>query len=446
MKNTSNNPQRGQAIVLGASIGGLMVARALSNHFDSVTIIEKDKVERQPSTRKGQAHTRHLHGLLPGGLNAMLHYFPDLQDALAAHGANVCDFAKDMVWYTYGGYRQRFDMNLIGATMSRPLLEHLVRERVLATPNIELMDNTAVKSLIASDDQQRVKGVHIELAELGKSMDLHADLVVDVTGRGSRSAQWLRDLGFEAPETSEVKVNVSYATRVYKRDLNDPRSSNWMLYTPQAPQEMHFAGMFPIEGDRWIMTVGGWHGANAGNDEAAFMDFLRKLPMQEYYDIVSKSEPLSDIMTYKFPHSLRRHYEKLQRFPLGYLVLGDAVCSFNPTYGQGMTSASMQAIELDKMLGANIADEKLALTFFARIAKIIDIPWQMAVGEDFRYPATEGPKPAGVDFINKYISRVHRATLKDPVVCDAFLRVMSLLKAPTSLFHPKILWRVMWAG
>lgn len=446
MKNTSNNPQRGQAIVLGASIGGLMVARALSNHFDSVTVIEKDKVERQPCTRKGQAHTRHLHGLLPGGLNAMLHYFPDLQDALAANGANVCNFAKDMVWYTYGGYRQRFDMNLTGATMSRPLLEHLIRERVLAMPNIELMDNTAVKNLIASDDQQRVKGVHIELSGLGKAMDLHADLVVDVTGRGSRSAQWLSDLGFDAPKTSEVKVNVSYATRIFKRNPNDPRSSNWMLYTPKAPEEMYFAGLFPVEGDRWIMTIGGWHGTQVDADETAFLEAVRKLPMPEFYEIISKCEPLSEVMPYKFSHSLRRHYEKLKRFPLGYLVLGDAVCSFNPTYGQGMTSAAMQAIELDKLLNENLPEGQLAHAFFRQASKVIDIPWQLAVGEDFRYPATAGPKPAGVDFINKYVSRVHRATLKDPVVCGAFLRVMSLLKAPTSLFHPKILWRVMWAG
>lgn len=446
MRNTSNNPQRGQAIVLGASIGGLMTARALSNHFERVTIIEKDKVERQPCTRKGQAHTRHLHGLLPGGLNAMLQFFPDLKEALTANGAMLADFAEDMVWNTYGGYRQRFKMNLTAATMSRPLLEHLIRERVLALPNIELMDNTSVKKLISTEDHQRVTGVNIELNELGKAMDLHADLVVDVTGRGSRSPKWLEEMGFEAPSTSEVNVNVGYATRIYKRDPNDPRSKTWMLHTPKAPQEMRFGGMFPIEGNRWILTVGGWHGEHVGCDEAAFNQFVRELPMPEFYELISECEPLSEIMPYKYSHSLRRHYEKLKRFPLGYLVLGDAVCSFNPTYGQGMTSASMQAIELDKMLGANIADEKLALAFFARIAKIIDIPWQLAVGEDFRYPATAGPKPAGVDFINKYVSKVHRATLKDPVVCDAFLRVMSLLKAPTSLFHPRILWRVMWAG
>lgn len=447
MKNSSQSKQqRGQAIVLGASIGGLMAVRALSKHYERVTVIEKDKVERQPCTRKGQPHTRHLHGLLPGGLNAMLQFFPDLKEALAANGALLADFAQDMVWYTHGGYRQRFEMGLTGATMSRPLLEHLIRERVLALPNVELMDNTSVKKLISSEDRQRITGVNIELVELGKNMDLHADLVVDVTGRGSRSPKWLEEMGYAAPSTSEVNVNVAYATRIYKRDPQDSRSNTWMLHTPMAPQEMRFGGMFPIEGDRWILTVGGWHGDHVGCDEAAFNQFVRELPMPEFYELISECEPLSEIMPYKYSHSLRRHYEKLKNFPLGFLVMGDAVCSFNPVYGQGMTSASMQAIELDKLLHENLAEAQLAPAFFKRAAKVIDIPWQLAVGEDFRYPATAGPKPAGVDLINKYVSKVHRATLKDPVVCEAFLQVMSLLKAPTSLFHPRILWRVMWAG
>lgn len=447
MKNSSHPKlQRGQAIVLGASIGGLMAARALSNHYGRVTIIEKDKVERQPCTRKGQPQTRHLHGLLPGGLNAMIQFFPDLEEALTANGALLADFAQDMVWFTHGGYRKRFKIDLTGATMSRPLLEHLIRERVLALPNVELLDNTSVKKLISSEDRQRITGVNIELNELGKNMDLPADLVVDVTGRGSRTPKWLEEMGYTAPPTSEVNVNVAYATRIYKRDPSDSRSNTWMLHTPMAPQEMRFGGMFPIEGDRWILTVGGWHGDHVGCDEAAFNQFVRELPMPEFYELIRECEPLSEIMPYKYSHSLRRHYEKLKKFPLGFLVMGDAVCSFNPVYGQGMTSASMQAIELDKLLCENLSEGQLAPAFFKRVAKVIDIPWQLAVGEDFRYPATSGPKPAGIGMINKYVSRVHRATLKDPVVCEAFLRVMSLLKAPTSLFHPKILWRVIWAG
>ncbi len=439
----NNLSSRNQAIVLGASLGGLMTARALSNHFEKVTIIERDEVHRQPESRKGQPQTRHLHGLLPAGFQIMQYYFPDLKQALSDNGAMVMDFAQTMVWNTYGGYRKSSFMGLDAVTMSRPLLEHLIRERVLALPNIELIDNTKVKNLLKTTDNQRVTGVSVIQNQTEKN--LTADLVVDVTGRNSNSPHWLKDLCFEAPPVSEVKVNVGYATRLYKRDTTHPLSNSWLLHTPKAPEQQRFGGMFPIEGDRWVITVGGWHGDAAPLDEAGFEAFVKTLPMREFYDIISQSEPISEVMPYKFTSSLRRHYENLKTFPKGYLVLGDAICSFNPTYGQGMSSASMQAIELDKILAKGISDADLAKVFFKAAAKVVEIPWGLAVGEDFRYPETEGPKPPAIDFINKYVGRVHRATLKDDVVCRAFLKVMSLLEPPTSLFRPSIVWRVMRA-
>jgi 2-polyprenyl-6-methoxyphenol hydroxylase-like FAD-dependent oxidoreductase len=439
----NNENKRTQAIVMGGSLGGLMTARVLSNHFKNVQIIEKDVVNRQPESRKGQPQTRHLHGLLPVGFQIMQQYFPDLKQALSDSGAIVNDFAQNMVWNTYGGYRKPVFMDMDAVTMSRPLLEHLIRERVLALPNVKLWDNTAVKNLKTTDDKQRITGIVVSKKDEIKT--LNADLVIDVTGRNSNSSHWLKELGYEAPTVSEVKVNVGYATRLYKRDPNHPLSKSWMLHTPKAPEQQRFGGMFPIEGDRWVITTGGWHGDAAPMDEAGFEDYVKALPMPEFYDIISKSEPLSDVMPYKFISSLRRHYENLKRFPQGYLVLGDAVSSFNPTYGQGMSSASMQAVELDKILSNNISDSDLAKTFFKAAAKVVEIPWSLAVGEDFRYPQTEGPKPPAIAFINKYVGRVHRASLKDEVVCKAFLKVMSLLEPPTSLFHPRILWRVMRA-
>ncbi|QJW90543.1 FAD-dependent monooxygenase [Spirosoma taeanense] len=445
MTSRANQP-RAHAIVMGASLGGLMTARALSHHFQKVTLIERDVVNRQPESRQGQPQTRHLHGLLPGGFRIMMDYFPDLRQALADAGANVCDFANTMTWFTHGGYRKSFDMNLPAVTMSRPLLEHLIRERVLALPNVQLIDNCSVQRLDTDADRQRVTGLTV-LHKTSRQLDsLTADLVIDATGRGSRSPQWLGELGYDAPPVSEVKVKVGYTTRIYERDPNDRLTNHWILCTPAAPSERRFGGLFPVEGNRWVVTVGGWHGDSAPVDEPGFLEFARSLPATDIYDIISRSEPLSDPIPYRFPSSLRRHYERLNRFPLGYLVLGDAISSFNPTYGQGMTSATMQAAALDRLLADNPSDEKLAKTFFQRAAKVVDIPWQLTVGEDFRYPETEGPKPAAVDFLNKYVSRVQRATLRDEVVCAAFLRVMSLLKPPTSLFHPRILWRVMTAA
>jgi 2-polyprenyl-6-methoxyphenol hydroxylase-like FAD-dependent oxidoreductase len=165
------------------------------------------------------------------------------------------------------------------------------------------------------------------------------------------------------------------------------------------------------------------------------------------YDIVSRSEPLSDIYVHKYPASVRRHYEKLERFPDGYLVLGDATCSFNPLYGQGMTSAALQMQELDRLLLKRQGRLKgIARPFFRRSAKLIDIPWQTAVAEDFRFSETRGRKAPGTDVINAYVARVHRATHHDAVVGKAFLQVLNMLAPPASLFAPRILWRVMRSG
>ena len=444
-RSTSTNAH---AIVLGASMAGLLTARVLSEHFDRVTLIERDPVADHPEARKGQPQTRHLHGLLASGLEIMSRYYPDLMEALEAGGAIVGDFGENMRWCTYGGYRQRFTLGAKAALMSRPFLEHLVRTRTLAHDNITLVDNCAVRRLTTTADRTHVVGVEIERRhQEGAIAALTADFIVDCTGRGSRTSQWLAELGYSAPAESEVKVNVGYATQIFRRNLGDDYAKDWILITPEAPRETRFGGMFPIEGNRWIVSMGGWAGDHAPTDPAGFLEYARTMPTPVIYNMMCNSEALTEVYPHKFNSSLRRHYEKLTHFPAGYLVLGDAVCSFNPTYGQGMTSAAMQAAALDELLtqrGGEVAG--IAPDFFARAAKIIDTPWQLAVGEDFRYPQTTGPKPAGIDLLNRYVAAVHRATLVDPEVGRAFAKVMNLMAPPSSLMTPGMMVRVWRAN
>lgn len=448
----TNNRQH--AIVIGGSLGGLLTARVLSKHFDRVTIVEKDRVELRPESRPGQPQTRHLHALLATGLHLMTDYFPDLPQALVDRGAIVNDFAESMRWYSYGGYRAQFKIGFNITTMSRVLLEHLVRERVLALPQIELLDRTTVKQLVATPvgnarsdtPNQCISGAIVSQQHSAPATTaLSADLVVDVTGRNSRSSQWLQELGYAPPPVSEVTVNVGYGTRLYRRDPEDPRSQTWILSTPEAPHQKRFGGMFPIEGNRWLVSIGGWHGERAPLDDLGFLEFARSLPSADIYELIAQSEPLSEIIPHKFVSSRRRHYERLKRFPTGYIVLGDAMASFNPTYGQGMTVAALEAAELDRLLSADRSADCLAATFFDRVAKIIETPWQLAIGEDFRFPQTTGTKPVGVEILNHYVKRLHQATLTDRVVGDAFFKVMNLMTPPSTLFHPQIVWRALMA-
>lgn len=441
--NTAPLTPKQHAIVLGGSLSGLLTAKVLSRYYTQVTIIEKDTVHREPEARKGQPQTRHLHGLLPAGLQVMSRYFPGLSDELISYGAKVLDFANSMNWFCYGAFRKSFCIGIKGVLVSRPVLEHIIRERVLALPNVHLVDNTTAKNLIATKDKQKITGVVLEEKNTGQVQSPTADLVIDATGRGSRTPQWLKEMGYEEAKVSEVRINVGYTTRLYKRDPEDPRGEKWIVCTPEAPSERRFGGAFPIEGDKWLVTVGGWHGDHAPVESTGYLEFVKSLPNQNLYEIVSKNEPISEFVQYKFPLSLRRHYEKLSQFPKGFLVLGDALSSFNPIYGQGMSSASLQVEVLDKMLQDNVPEIELAKVFFKRSKKIVETIWGLATGEDFRYPQTVGSRPAGIKLINKYVTQVHKATTKDEVVCGAFLKVMGLLKPPISLFHPKMLWRVM---
>jgi 2-polyprenyl-6-methoxyphenol hydroxylase-like FAD-dependent oxidoreductase len=217
------------------------------------------------------------------------------------------------------------------------------------------------------------------------------------------------------------------------------------MISPTPPKGKHGAFLFPIEGDRWIVTMGCGYGLAAPTDEASFMELLRALPAPDVYDVLSHSEPLSEIVSYSFPASRRRRYDKLSRFPEGYLILGDAVASFNPIYGQGMASAALQAGALGKILTRSNLHGAWR-SFFRYTAKIIARPWQLAVGEDFRYPETTGHKPIGTNLINRYVERVHRAVHHDRVVYHQFLKVIHLIEPPISLMKPQIAWRVFRAA
>ncbi|MCC6168633.1 MAG: FAD-binding monooxygenase [Caldilineaceae bacterium] len=432
-----------RAVVIGASMAGLLAARVLSNHFDQVFLLERDKVHDHPETRKGQPHTRHVHGLLARGFEIMTHYFPGLPEDLVQGGALIGDMGADLRWFVAGGYRLQTHVGMNGVLSSRPFLEWRIRRMLLTRPNITLLDECEVKEPATDSAKQRITGVHVVHRGDGHRAELlETDLVIDASGRGSAAAKWLAALGYAQPEEEAVQVNIGYASRIYRRKPGDLVGANLIMITPTPPQSIRGGFAFPMEDDRWIVGLGGRGGDYPPTDEAGFLEFARSLAAPDIYNLLLQVEPLSEIVPYRFPANLRRRYEKLARFPEGFLVLGDAVCSFNPVYGQGMTSAALQAVELDRLL-ADRGVKGLASAYFKQIVKIIDIPWQIAVGEDFRFPTTQGKKAPETDLINAYVTQVNRASHHDPVALKAFLEVMNLIKPPSSLMRPRILWRVL---
>ena len=429
------------AIVIGASIGGLLAARALVDYYEQVTVLERDTLLPVGKNRKGVPQGRHTHILLSRGLETLEAFFPSLTHELVGKGAHHDDGREVVRWFHEGGYHCQFQSGIRGLMISRPLLEGYVHSRLMALPNVRVISHCDVLGLTTTDDNTRVTGVRLIRREGGSAEEIiQADLVVDASGRGSRTPVWLEALGYTPPEEKLVRMGISYATRVYQRK-SEHLDGQLGAVVAASPQNPRGGVLLAQENDRWIVTLFGYFDHKPPTDEAGFLAFARSLDAPDIHHVIREAEPLGNILPATMPASQRRYYENLTRFPDGFLVTADAICSFNPVYGQGMTVAALEALALHDCLATGMLG--LAQHFFQQAARVIDIPWQIAVGNDFRIPQVEGKRTAKIRFINWYISKLHIAARYDPEVSLAFHKVANLIAPPPSILHPRIALRVL---
>lgn len=432
------------AIVVGGSIAGLLAARVLSDHFETVTLIERDRITAAQSEPRGVPQSRHVHVLLGKGLEIASWLFPDLVDGLKENGAMELDFGAEVRWHHYGGYKTQCQNSVQVLSQSRSLLESQIRQRVAKLSNVVVLFGHTVDGLLTTPDKRQVTGVRLSSDSAGLSDCRTAQLVVNAAGRSSRSVKWLESLGYKMPAETEVRVKLGYTSRIYRRNARDFDNNKGIIISANPPNGRRGGVVAPIEGDRWMVTLMGYLGDHPPIDATGFLEFARSLPAADIYNLIAQSESLSEPVPHKFPSSLRRHYEKLTRFPEGYLVLGDALCSFNPIFGQGMTVAALEAQALDQCLQAYPKTLKgLPQQFYVRAAQIIDTPWRMATGEDARYPEIEGNRSLTIAMTNWYIGKIYQASCQDSLVYDAFIQVMHMMCSPTILFKPGLLMRVL---
>lgn len=419
-------------------MAGLLAAKALAGHFEQVTLVERDIFPTLGEGRKGVPQGRHAHGLLAEGLRIMEGFFPGLTQDLVQKGALSRDIIGDALWYQNRGFHLTFESGFRGLLVSRPLLEGYIRQRLLALPNVHSLQGASVRGLLVREGQ--VKGVVLKSQQLS---ELTADLVVDASGRGSQAGRWLVEHGYQPAREEMVRINLAYATRVYRRRPQDFAGKDAFVIGSNAPDTRGGVAL-AIEGDRWIITMAGYLGDYPPVDEAGFLEFARTLPVPDVYQVIKDAEPLSDIVGYRFPGSVRRHYQELNQFPEGFVVIGDAICSFNPIFGQGMTVATTEAQALQQALEQGLVG--LAQRFFRRAGVLIDGPWSIAVGADLRYPQVEGPRSAMTNFVNWYIAKLHIAARRDPQLVLAFQKVANLISPPPSLLTPSLALRVLWGN
>ena len=439
-RHRADEPRAASAVVIGASMAGLCAARVLAPRFDRVTVLDRDTLPDGPVDRGQVPQGRHPHLLLAGGAQLLEGWFPGLLPELYDGGAVELDQSADVQWYQNGGHLRRPCTRARGPSMSRPFLEWTVRRRLDLLPNVEIRSGGAVEDIELDRAGERVEGVR--LAGGGTEP---ADLVVDASGRQARSVAWLEAAGFAAPALSRVQVGTRYVSQELRRTAAPAR--DWKLAgVVDDPVSKRMAIALPIEGERWLVVFGGMHGEVAPEDPGDRLDYARDLPSPEIADVLEASDPLGPTVTHRFPASQRRHVERMKRFPVGWVLLGDAVASFNPIYGQGMTSAAQQAAALGRALDRSGGiDRSACRRYFRAAGRVVDVAWSTAVGADFAYPETTGPKPRGADLSNRYADRVLTAAQRDDTVAVRFNEVVAMLRRPESLMTPPIVRRVLRA-
>lgn len=428
-------------MVIGASVGGLLAARVLSDSYDRVVLLDRDVLPEGAAARRGVPQGRQLHVLLSRGKEALDELFPGLSAELNERGAPLVDLHGDVHWYNDGQRMLRAPSPLIAVGVSRPLLEDALRARVAALPGIEVRSPVEVLGLTTTADRSRVTGVRLlPVGDEGAEQLLAADLVVDASGRGSRTPIWLAELGYPRPVEEQVRVDVTYVTRTYRREPHHLEGLSGALTNavPGLPR----AGIVAAQEDGcYAVALSGMLGEEPPTDDEGMAAFADSLAAPQVAEVLRTAVAQSPPAKMRFPVSTRRRYERLRRFPAGYLVVADALCSFNPIYGQGMTVASLEALLLRRLLAAGSDD--LARRFFRGAARVIDGPWSIAVGTDLRFPEVSGPRTPKVRFVNAYVHRLHVAAVADPVLGAAFLRVLNLVDPPTRLLLPGIVLRVL---
>jgi 2-polyprenyl-6-methoxyphenol hydroxylase-like FAD-dependent oxidoreductase len=430
-----------RAVVLGGGMAGLAAARVLSDKYADVVIVDRDELIGVTTYRNGVPHGRHAHGLVAKGHAIYEGLFPGLTESMRLDGVRPGDFNAAIQWYFGGKQLAQSDSGLACLPCGRPALELGVRKHVQAIPNVRFLERHDIVSLETTPDKKRVIGARIQRREQGsKPETLLADLVLDITGRGSRMPAWLTELGYEAPAEDKVKVDLAYTSRHF-RLKRDPFTKDIAIIAAATPSYPRGAFFYPMpDGETVELSLTGILGDYPPTDPEGFLAYTKSLPIPEFYDYVHDAEPADDAVRFMFPASVWRRYDQLTRFPDGLLVTGDAVCSFNPIYAQGMTVAGMETLTLRKHLDSPALN---ALEFFAEISGQIASPWEFSATADLGYAGVEGQRTDQINMINQFITGLQAAAVHDPVLTDAFLRVAGLVDEPMALMNPDIQQRVM---
>jgi pimeloyl-ACP methyl ester carboxylesterase/2-polyprenyl-6-methoxyphenol hydroxylase-like FAD-dependent oxidoreductase len=427
-----------RAVVIGAGMGGLLAARALGDHFEQVTVIERDALPSDIAPRRAIPQGRHAHALLARGHACLEELFPGLTAQLLAAGAQPYR-ALGQLRFSLGGHQlARGDVGRDSIVASRPLIEAHVRRRLCEVENVELVDRCDAVGLTATAGRDRITGVRIARRASGSADEtIAADLVAVATGRGGRLSAWLEPLGFQRPAEQRIDVDFAYASCHLQLEPGVLGEDRLVLIgaRPGVPRTL---ALFAQEQGRWVLTLGGYAGHHPPRDRDGFLAFAASVAPPDVSEAIHAATALDEIAGHGFPANVRRRYGRL---PRGLVPIGDAICAFNPIYGQGMTVAALEAVALRDCLRQGA--DQLERRYLAAADRIVDPAWQFAAGADLAQPLVPGRRALRVRLVNAYLRRLFRSAARDEELATAFVRVSGMIDRPEALLRPGVARRVL---
>ncbi|WJK42559.1 FAD-binding monooxygenase [Solwaraspora sp. WMMA2056] len=431
-----------RAIVLGGSVTGLFAVSPLAEAYREVIVVDRDELIGVREVRRGSPQARHINGLLARGARAMEDLFPEITAEMISAGCPQTDLAGTVRWYFNGKRLAQQRAGLSNVAARRPIMEVHLRERIQAMPNVRIMERHDINGLVFTADNSRVTGVRVQPTGDVDAPEqvIEADLVVDATGRGSRSPLWLEATGYGRAPEEGTKMGLGYATRHYRLGATNRFGTDHSIVCVASAESPRGAICTRTDDGLVELTTYGILGDHPPLDDEGFNSFIKSLAATEIYDMIIDAEPVNDPVLFRFPTTLRRRFESLERFPAGLVVVGDAVCTPNPVFAQAQTLAALQALAMrDRLRAGGPID---SVEFMAEVGRIVDPAWQMTETINLSYPGVEGERPPQVLIMLAYMKQLHDVATRDSSVTEAFLRTASLVDPPESLMHPELVWKV----
>ncbi|MEU0368726.1 FAD-dependent monooxygenase [Streptomyces sp. NPDC006283] len=432
-----------RAVVIGGGLAGMLTAGVLREYVEQVTVVDRDTLPEGPRPRRSLPQAHHAHLLWSGGARAIESLLPGTTDRWLAAGARRIPLPTGLVSMSAQGWFRRFPEMQFVIACSRDLLDWVVREQVVTDPRVVVLERTELLGLEGGAgvvDGVRVRG------EAGNERVLAADLVVDASGRGSRAPEWLQSLGLPKVREESVDSGLAYASRIFRApDGSDEYPVVNVQADAREPRPGCTATIVPLEGRRWLVTLSGTRGGQPTNAADKFGDFARSVRHPVVGELITHAEPLTEVVVSRSTVNRRRYYEKAATWPEGFVAIGDAVATYNPVYGHGMSVAAQGVLELRRALAAHgVTSPGLARRVQRSLAGPVGTAWDLATGQDILYPGAIGKDPGvAAKVLRHYVDRLMLTATGRPLVAKALFDVMTLSARTSSLLRPEVALAVL---